>query len=91
MNVKRQNDNFKNILPYLVLFLVVVAVFFTLNFQGSKVNELSTGELITELKENNVTEITVMPKSDEGIYYIEGKLEGYKKSIITKWGEQDSI
>ncbi len=80
MNVKRQNDNFRNILPYAVLFLVVVAVFLTLNMQGSKVNELSTGDLITELKENNVTEITVMPKSDEGVYYIEGKLDGYKKT-----------
>ncbi len=82
MNIKKQNDRFKNILPYVILFLVVIAVFFTLNFQGSKVNELSTGELITELKENNVTEVTLMPKSDEGIYYIEGKLEGYKRSEI---------
>ena len=78
MNTKpKQNDNFKNILPYLVLGFVVIIVIFALNMQGSKVNELTTGELITELKENNVTEITVTPKSNESIYYIEGKLEGY--------------
>ena len=78
MNTKpKQNDNFKNILPYLVLGFVVIIVIFALNMQGSKVNELTTGELITELKENNVTEITVTPRSNESIYYIEGKLEGY--------------
>ena len=78
MNTKpKQNDNFKNILPYLVLGFVVIMVIFALNMQGAKVNELTTGELITELKENNVTEITVTPKSNESIYYIEGKLEGY--------------
>ncbi len=78
MNTKpKRNDNFKNILPYLVLGFVVIMVIFALNMQGAKVNELTTGELITELKENNVTEITVTPKSNESIYYIEGKLEGY--------------
>ncbi|MDE6284559.1 MAG: ATP-dependent zinc metalloprotease FtsH [Bacilli bacterium] len=60
--------------------LVVIIVLVTLNMQGTKVNDLSTGELITELKENNVTEITITPKSDESIYYIEGKLEGYKST-----------
>ena len=83
MNVKpRQSDNFKNFLPYLVLIGVVLVVIFALNMQGTKVNELSTGELITELKEDNVTEITVTPKSDESIYYIEGKLEGYSSTEI---------
>ncbi len=81
MNTKpKQNDNFKNILPYLVLGFVVIIVIFALNMQGSTVNELTTGELINELKEDNVTEITVTPKSNESIYYIEGKLEGYSEA-----------
>lgn len=81
MNVKsRQNDNFKNVLPYVVLLVVIGVVLITLNLQGTKVNELSTGELIVQLKENNVTEITITPKSDESIYYLEGKLEGYGRA-----------
>ncbi len=81
MNTKsKQNDNFKNILPYLVLGLVVIIVMFALSVQGATVNELTTGELISELKEDNVTEITVTPKSDESVYYIEGKLEGYSST-----------
>ena len=81
MNVKtNKNDNFKNFLPYVVLAGVIAIVLFALNMQGTKVHELKTGELITELKENNVTEVTVTPKSNESIYVIEGKLEGYKKT-----------
>ena len=81
MNVKqKQNDSFKNLLPYVVLAIVVLVVVLALNMQGSTVNELTTGELMTELQENNVTEIAITPKSDESIYYVEGKLEGYKET-----------
>ena len=81
MNVKpKQNDSFKNLLPYVVLAVVILVVISVLRIQGATVNELSTGELITELKENNVTEISITPKSDESVYYIEGKLEGYKET-----------
>ncbi len=81
MNVKpKQNDSFKNLLPYVVLAVVILVVISVLRIQGTTVNELSTGELITELKENNVTEIAITPKSDESVYYIEGKLEGYKET-----------
>ena len=81
MNVKqKQNDSFKNLLPYVVLAMVVLVVVFALNMQGSTVNELTTGELMTELQENNVTEIAITPKSDESIFYVEGKLEGYRET-----------
>lgn len=81
MNAKmKKNDGFKNFLPYIVLAGVIAVVLFSLNMQGSKVHELKTGELITELKENNVTEVTVTPESNKSIYVIEGKLEGYKKN-----------
>lgn len=81
MNVKqKQNDSFKNLLPYVVLAMVVLVVVFALNMQGSTVNELTTGELMTELQENNVTEIAITPKSEESIYYVEGKLEGYRET-----------
>lgn len=81
MNAKiKRNDNFKNMLPYIVLVLVIGIVLLTLNMQGSKVNKLKTGELIRELKENNVTEIKIMPKSEESVFYVEGRLAGYKKN-----------
>ena len=37
MNVKqKQNDSFKNLLPYVVLAMVVLVVVFALNMQGSQ-------------------------------------------------------
>ena len=81
MNVKtNKNDSFKNILPYIVLAGIIAIVLGVLNLQGTKVHELKTGELISELENKKVTEITVTPKSNESIYVITGKLDGYKKS-----------
>ena len=85
MNVKTNKNNaFKNFLPYLILMAIVVLVLGALNYQGNVVNELSTGELVTSLKDNKVTEITVTPKKDESIYFIEGKIDGYKKNETFK-------
>ena len=81
MNVKtNKNDSFKNILPYIVLAAIIAIVLGVLNLQGTKVHELKTGELISELENNKVTEVTVTPKSNESIYVITGKLDGYKKT-----------
>ena len=85
MNAKpNKNSTFKNFLPYLVLICIIVLVLSALNYQGNKINELSTGELVTNLKDNKVTEVTVTPKSDESVYYIEGKLDGYAKNETFK-------
>ncbi len=96
MNVKpNNNEKFKNFLPYIILMGVVLLVFAVLSLQGSKINELTTGELIKELKNDTITEIVITPKSDESIYYITGKIEGYKdnETFSTKViaGELDNI
>ena len=78
--MNNQSNKAKNTLPYLILIGVVVFVLLILQFQGNKVNELTTGELLQALKENNVTEITITPNSNESVYYVEGKMEGYKEN-----------
>ena len=70
----------KNSLPYIILFGVIAFVILTLGLQGSDVKELSSGELLKELKNDKVTEITITPNSNESVYYVEGKLEGYKEN-----------
>ena len=84
--MNNQNNKLKNSMPYLILFGVILFVLIILEFQGDKVNNLSTGELIQELRDNNVTKITITPNNNESVYYIEGKLEGYKdnESFETK-------
>ena len=79
MNNKNQGY-LKNSFPYLILMFIVVGTLLLLNLSGNKVNELSTGDLLKEIKNQTVTEITVTPKSSESVYYIEGKLKDYKEN-----------
>ena len=79
MKNAKKNNAIKGFSPYLVLFVIIGVILLILNFQGSSVHELSTGELMNNLVTNKVTEITVMPKSDESVYYVTGKLDGYKE------------
>lgn len=80
MNIKdvKKNNTVRNAFPYLVLFVVIALVLFILGRGTNKINKLATGELIKALEENKVVEITIMPKSSESVYYISGKMEGYK-------------
>ena len=78
--MNNNNNKMKNSLPYLILFGVIAFVLLTLGLQGSDVQELTSGELLKELKSDNVTEITITPNSNESVYYVEGKLEGYKEN-----------
>ena len=76
----------KNSLPYLILFGVILFILIVLEFQGNDINKLTSGELLKELKNDKVTEIIITPNSNESVYYVEGKLEGYKEneSFTTK-------
>ena len=80
----RKKDRFKNFTPYIILMAVVASILLVLQFQKGTVHNLTTGELLTEISNNNVTEITVTPKSSESVYYIEGRLESYKKTETFK-------
>ena len=77
--MKKKSNAYTAMAPYIILAVALVATLFFMNNGGNEIHELTTGELIQEIKEENVTEITITPKSSESIYYIEGKLEGYKK------------
>ena len=76
MNKKRQNAA-KQFTPYLVLLLIICAMLFLYSGTATKVHELKTGEFLKYINEGKVTEMTITPKSDESIYYITGKIDGY--------------
>ena len=78
--MNNQNNRVKNSMPYLVLICVIAFVLLILQLQGNSVKSLTTGELLKELRNNEVTEITVTPNSNESVYYVEGKLKGYKET-----------
>ena len=100
MNKKRQNA-IKQFTPYLVLFVIIAAMLFLYGGSATKVHELKTGEFLKYINENKVTEMTITPKSDESIYYITGKIEGYSDketfsvkeqlNTVTKYAESHNL
>ena len=75
----KRNNAIKNVFPYVVLIVVIFFVLTVLNFGGNINHSITTGELLSELEKSNVTEITITPKSNDSVYYIEGKLANYKE------------
>ncbi|HJH10102.1 MAG TPA: ATP-dependent zinc metalloprotease FtsH [Metalysinibacillus jejuensis] len=71
------NRIFRYTIIYLLIFLVLMAIFGT--FKGDKLatNELDYKEFITELDKGNVEEATIQP--DKSVYVVKGKMEGYKE------------
>ena len=79
--MKRKNrESMKNLFPYFVLIIVIFVVLSVLSMGRNIINEITTGELMNEITNKNVKEITITPSKEESVYYIEGKLESYKEN-----------
>ncbi len=74
---KKKNNTLMAMTPYIILTIVLVGALFFMN-RDQKPHELQTGELISEVQNKNVTELTITPKGSENIYIVEGKLKDYK-------------
>lgn len=73
-------NNLKNAMPYIILLAIICGTLFFFNLQKYEVHNLTTGELIKELEENNIKELTITPSSNDSVYYLEGKLDDYEKT-----------
>ena len=84
--MKRTNNNntLKNLFPYLILILVIFVILNVLNMGRTITKEITTGELMTEIANKTVTEISITPSAEESIYYVEGKLSSYSENEIFK-------
>ena len=103
--MKRTNQNtIKNLFPYLVLVIVIFVVLSALNLGRTVTYNLTTGELLTEISNKTVTELTITPSGEESVYYIEGKLNTYNENEkfratvveaeltnITKYAESNNL
>ena len=67
----------RSILSYILLFLVIFMVYNLMGMLNTKINKLDYSELLKELEDNKVTEITIKQNSNQGLYQLSGKLEGY--------------
>ena len=101
--MKKKNNTY-TMLPFVILTLILVGTLFYVNRGTTKVNSLTTGELIEAIQKEEVTEITITPKSSDSIYYVEGKIEGYEKGetftakligeeidVVTDYAEQKDL
>ncbi len=75
--MKRKNNAYLTMLPYVVVAIVIIIALLLLNGNQVKVNDIKTGELIEAIQNNEVTEISITPKSSENTYIIQGKLKDY--------------
>ena len=79
--MRKTNQNaMKNLFPYLIMIVVFFVVLSVLNLGRTITHEITTGELMSEIQNKNVTEITITPSSEESVYYVEGKLSDYKEN-----------
>ena len=90
--MKKKNVK-KGMLPYVILLCVIVFVAYIVAFGNNKVNDLTYDKLLSEIKNEKVTELVITPHSSEGTYVITGKLAGYdeKETFKTTAPLTDSI
>ena len=68
-----------NVIPYLGLFIIMLAIIYVFNFRGRIVNEITYNQLLGFIETGSVTEIEITPSNDGGVYEIVGKLKDYKE------------
>ena len=101
---KKKTNNYVNLLPYAIVIVIILAALYYINSANVVVHNFTTGELLKEIQEKNVTELVITPKSSDNVYYVEGKLENYKKGEsfkakvineeideITKYAEENKL
>lgn len=77
MIVKKNNNFLRNMLPYVLLFLVVISTLFFFNTIKNKVYDLDYNKFVVELNKGNVDELNITPRSGAGVYTLTGKLDSY--------------
>ena len=76
--MKKKQKASTAMIPYLILTFVIICALFALEGGKHVEHTLTTGELLEKIDAEEITEMTITPKSSDNVYYIEGKLESYK-------------
>lgn len=67
----------KGLLPYLLLFLVILGILYFYNLANRTVNTLTYDQLVGYINEDSVKEINIVPRGSAGVYEITGTLNDY--------------
>lgn len=69
-----------NLLPYIFLFIFIVACMIFVNIGGKKVNELTANEFMNHLEKEEITELKIITKVRSENYEVTGKLKDYESN-----------
>lgn len=70
----------KGLLPYAFLLVFLFGIMFIFSTLNKEVHEITYGDFVKAINENEVKEINVSPRSRASIYTITGKLKDYKSN-----------
>ncbi|MCI6266687.1 MAG: ATP-dependent zinc metalloprotease FtsH [Erysipelotrichaceae bacterium] len=70
----------KGLFPYVFLFCFIIVCLLIFNNFNTTVNELSYDEFISELNNNEIENLTIIPKTRSETYEITGKLKDYNEN-----------
>ena len=70
----------KGLFPYIFLFIFIIICLLLFNNFNTTINPLSYDEFIKELSDNQIDELTIVPKTRSETYEITGKLKDYEET-----------
>ena len=76
----KSRETRKTLIPYFILFIIIMCVLYAFNALNVKVNEITYNDFNKNLNEEKITELEITPKSSAGVYELVGKLKGYKEN-----------
>ena len=74
----------KTLIPYFILFVIIMCILYAFNTLNVKVNEITYNDFNKNLSQEHITELEITPKNSAGVYQLVGKLEGYKDNETFK-------
>ncbi len=74
-----KKDIRKGIIPYVVLLVLMLIIVYCFNVFNVKTHELTYDEFISDLNNNKISELTIVPSIDGGVYDVKGKLKDYEE------------
>ena len=70
----------KAIIPYVILGLILLAVFYVFEMSQIKANDFTYEELLTHIENNEVKDLKMTPRVSSSIYQITGHLKTYDEN-----------
>ncbi len=70
----------KSVFSYVLLALLIFGVIYFFTVLNKKVNDLSYSELMSAMDKKEITEMTITPNNNAGIYELTGKMKDYKEN-----------